>query len=90
MTALFGAREEKIKENMEGTFLVVQWLRLHTSTAGHTSLIPGHGAKTPHAAHTVRKKIKRNMKGQKKIQELRDDCVYLNTSWNQDCQEKYQ
>jgi len=67
VTALFGAREEKIKENMEGTFLVVQWLRLHTSTAGCTSLIPGHGTKTPHAAHTVKKKIKRNMEGHKKI-----------------------
>ena len=56
MTALFGAREEKIKENMEGTFLVVQWLRLHTSTAGDAGSIPGQEAKIPHAAHEAKRK----------------------------------
>ena len=28
----------------------VQWLGLHTSTAGGTGSIPGHGTKIPHAA----------------------------------------
>ena len=32
-----------------GTSLVAQWLRLHTSTAGDTVLIPCHGAKILHA-----------------------------------------
>ena len=31
-----------------GIFLVVQWLRLHTSTGGGMSLIPDRGAKTAH------------------------------------------
>ena len=33
-----------------GTSLAVQWLRLHASTAGGTSSIPGRGTKIPHAA----------------------------------------
>ena len=32
-----------------GTSLVVQWLRLHASGVGGTSLIPGQGTKIPHA-----------------------------------------
>ena len=32
-----------------GTFLMVQWLRLRTSTTGRTSLIPGQGTKILHA-----------------------------------------
>ena len=32
-----------------GTSLVVQWLRLHTSTANSTGSIPGQGTKIPHA-----------------------------------------
>ena len=40
-----------LKNNHEGTSLVVQWLRLCTSTAGSTGLIVGWGTKVPHAAH---------------------------------------
>ena len=46
-----------------GTSLAVQWLRLHTSTAGGTGLIPGQGTKIPHAAwrdHPTTKKRKEN------------------------------
>ena len=32
-----------------GTSLVVQWLKLHISTAGDMSSIPGQGTKIPHA-----------------------------------------
>ena len=38
-----------------GISLVVQWLRLCTSTAGDVGLIPGQGTKIPHAA---KKKIR--------------------------------
>ena len=36
-----------------GTSLAVQWLRLHTSTAGVTGSIPGQGTKIPHAAQQL-------------------------------------
>ena len=39
-----------------GASLVVQWLRLHASTAGGAVLIPGWGTKTPHAAWHGQKK----------------------------------
>ena len=32
-----------------GTSLVIQWLRLHASTARGTGVIPGQGTKIPHA-----------------------------------------
>ena len=38
------------KTSPQGTSLVVQWLRLHASTAGGASSIPGPGTKIPHAA----------------------------------------
>ena len=38
-----------IKARILGTSLVVQWLRLCTSNAGDTALIPGWGTKIPHA-----------------------------------------
>ena len=34
---------------LRGTYLVVQWLRLHTFTASSTGSIPGWGTKIPHA-----------------------------------------
>ena len=40
-----------------GTFLVVQQLRLHTSTAGGTGLIPGPGTKISRATRHGQKKI---------------------------------
>ena len=43
---------------MAGTSLAVQWLRLHTSTAGGTVSIPGQGTKIPHAALCGQKKKK--------------------------------
>ena len=39
-----------------GTSLPVQWLRLHTSNAGDTALIPGQGTKTPQALRRDPKK----------------------------------
>ena len=39
-----------------GTSLVVQWLRLHASTAGGTGSIPGLGTKTLHTAWYDKKK----------------------------------
>ena len=41
-----------IKNNSGGTSLVVQWLRLHTSTAGGTGSIPGLGTKIPRPKKT--------------------------------------
>ena len=42
-----------------GASLVVQWLRLHASTAGGMGSIPGRGTKIPHAAwHSHEKKEK--------------------------------
>ena len=39
-----------------GTFLLVQWLRLHAPNAGGTVLIPGGGTKIPPAARRGEKK----------------------------------
>ena len=39
-----------------GTSLVIQWLRLHTSTAGGTGSIPVQGTKIPHAVWRSQKK----------------------------------
>ena len=41
--------------------LVVQWLRLHTSTAGDRGLIPGQGTKILHAAWCRPRKRKKNL-----------------------------
>ena len=38
-----------LKDNNEGTSLVVQWLRLCASNAKDEGLIPGQGTKIPHA-----------------------------------------
>ena len=40
-----------------GTFLVAQWLALHDSTAGDTSLILGWGTKIPHATQHGQKNL---------------------------------
>ena len=40
------------------TSLAVQWLRLHTSNARGTGLIPGQGTKILQATHGVAKKKK--------------------------------
>ena len=39
-----------------GTSLVVQWLRLHASTAGGAGLSPGQGTKVPQASGAAKKK----------------------------------
>ena len=44
-----------------GTSLVVQWLRLHASTAGGGGSIPGQGTKIPHALGTGQKKKRREV-----------------------------
>ena len=46
----------------QGTSLVVQWLRLCTSTAGGMSLIPGQGTKIPYAAGNGQKRNKNKFK----------------------------
>ena len=43
-----------------GTSLVVQWLRLHTSTSGGVGLIPEQGSMIPHATQCGQTKIKKN------------------------------
>ena len=40
------------------TSQAIQWLRLHTSTAGAVDSIPGHGIKIPHATDCDKKKKK--------------------------------
>ena len=47
-----------IKALMCGTSLVVQWLRLHVSTAGGVDSIPSLGTKIPHATQHGQKKKK--------------------------------
>ena len=57
---------------------MVQWLGLHTSTAGGAGLIPGRGTNIPHATlHSQKKKTKQNKtKTQnKKLLELRETLV---------------
>ena len=50
-------------ENMAGTSLAVQWLRLRVPKAGGTGSTPGRGTKIPHAAWPKKQKRKepRNM-----------------------------
>ena len=43
-----------------GTSLVVQWLRLHTSTSGGVGLIPEQGSMILHATQCGQTKIKKN------------------------------
>ena len=49
---------KKFKRRGGGTCLVVQWLRLHTTTAVGTGSIPGWGTKIPHAVRQGQKKKK--------------------------------
>ena len=49
MELLFGVMKSS-KVDYGGTSLAVQWLRLHTSTAGGTSGAPDGRTKIPHAA----------------------------------------
>ena len=47
-----------IRKDTRGTSLAVQWLRLHTSSAGGMGSIPGRGTKIPHAVQGGQKKKK--------------------------------
>ena len=42
-----GLKTDFLKIHFEA-FLVIQWLRVHTSHAGYMGSIPGQGTKTPH------------------------------------------
>ena len=46
------------KNVCSGVSLVVQWLRLHTSSAGDSGSIPGQGTKIPDATHHSQKNLK--------------------------------
>ena len=48
--SLILCRVRHIKNKVDGTSLVVQWLRLHAPNAGGLGLIPGRGTKIPHTA----------------------------------------
>ena len=50
------------KNTKRRTSLVVQWLRLRTSTAGDTGSIPGRETKILHAAQHGQKKKKKEYK----------------------------
>ena len=43
----------------EGTFLVIQWLRICTSNARSMNLIPSQGTRTPHVLKSKIKKTKK-------------------------------
>ena len=57
---------------------MVQWLRLHASTAGGTGSIPGWGTKIPHAAQCGKreregkKKKERKKKAERKKEKEKD------------------
>ena len=57
-----------------GTFLEVQWLRLHTPNAGGTGSIPGRGSKIPHAMRCGQKKKKAEASN-------KGHCTGLGTRW---------
>ena len=48
-----------LQERAQGTYLEVQWLRLHTSTLAGMGSIPSQGTKIPHAAWCGQKLKKR-------------------------------
>ena len=50
--------EKKEKKKNPGTYLVIQWLRLHAFTAGGTRSILGLGKKISHAARHNQKQTK--------------------------------
>ena len=55
-----------------GTSLVVQWVRLHASSAGGAGLIPGWGPKIPHTAQYGQKE-------KNKMDVIKDQAVSLPT-----------
>ena len=57
MFAFFHAQDSPHHKNYPGlgTSLVVEWLRLHASTAGGVGLIPGQGTNIPYAPRLGKK-----------------------------------
>ena len=51
-----GLETDFLKIHFEA-FLVIQWLRVHTSHAGYMGSIPGQGTKTPHDTQWDQKKF---------------------------------
>ena len=68
-TPISMAITKKQKLTSVGTSLVVQWLRLHASTAGGMRLTSGWGS-SPHASWSGQKKKKKEEKERKKLQVL--------------------
>ena len=62
----------RIKRENSGISLVAQWLRVHASTPGRVSSIPGWATKIPHSAW---------LKQQKKVKEREGEnsCKILST-----------
>ena len=52
----------KPKIKTQGFPLAIQWLRLHSSNAGVTDLIPGQETKIPYAMQYSKKKKKKEFK----------------------------
>ena len=61
-------RQQRLsREKNEGASLLVQWLRLHATSAGGTGSIPGQGTKIPHAACCSQKiRFQKDIKKKKK------------------------
>ena len=58
---------------------MVQWLGLHTATAGSTGSIPGQGTKIPYAA---------GMAKNKKTKKLKDVFIYLTQKEGTKCKKE--
>ena len=56
------SKRSLLRLSSAGTSLVVQWLRLHTSTAAGVGSFPGQGTKIPHAAWAWPKGKKKTIK----------------------------
>ena len=53
---------KEFKKLNDGTFLAVQWLRLHTSTARYMGLIPGRELRVHIPCNAAKTKIRQNLK----------------------------
>ena len=62
MPQLRPSTAKKKKKSGIGNSLAVQWLRLHTSSAGGAGLIPGQGTRIPHATRHSQKVRKKERK----------------------------
>ena len=67
------------KNRSPGTSLVIQWLRLRTSTAGGTGLIPGRGTKISHASWYDQKKQTKKKTEEEEPGHIKD-CTWF---WNE-------